>query len=205
MELQELLEWVRALPPAGVYALLFASAFLEYVVPPVPGDTVVVVGVALVAAFDWPVLPVFGMTLAGSVLGSAVDFAVGRWLARTGRVARLGRRRRLAVEGLVAAFRRHGSVYLALNRFVPGVRALFFVAAGLAGVSWPRAMLWAGVSALGWNLVLVGLGVLAGRNIAALEAWVGRWNLLLGGVLVVLLVGGALVMVRAVRAGDPAD
>ena len=200
--LEELLDWIRTLPPSAVYGLLFAGALVEYVVPPAPGDTVVVAGAALVVAFDWPVLPVFAVTLAGAVLGSALDLAVGRWLVHSGRLERLSPGRRQVVDRLIGVFERRGAVYLALNRFVPGIRALFFVAAGAAGVPWTHALFWSAVSAALWNACLIALGVLAGKNIELLEVWVGRGNAVLGVVLVGVLGWVGLTVWRATRSVD---
>ena len=51
----------------------------------------------------------------------------------------------LHVEG---PFETHGEVYILLNRFLPGVRALFVYAAALAGMRFWRVMLFALGSAL---------------------------------------------------------
>lgn len=169
MDLSTLLETIRSWPPALTYAALFGGALAEYVFPPLPGDTVVVVGAVLVGAFGWSVPAVFVVVTAGAVLGAALDFGVGRWLERTGRVERLAPWKRDAIYGLVARFERHGAVYLAVNRFLPGVRAFFFLAAGLAGLGWGPVLLWSTVSAMAWNAVLVGLGYGLGTHLDTLE------------------------------------
>ncbi|MEQ1572045.1 MAG: hypothetical protein ABMA64_40835, partial [Myxococcota bacterium] len=48
MDLASWVEHTAGWPPALVYAALFAGAFVEYVFPPFPGDTVVLVGAGLV-------------------------------------------------------------------------------------------------------------------------------------------------------------
>ncbi len=192
MDLTGLLETLRAWPPAWTYAALFAGALVEYVFPPLPGDTVVVAGAVVVGAFGWSLAPVFAVVTAGAVLGAALDFALGRWLLRTGRLGRLGPGKRRAIQGLVERFRRHGAAYLAVNRFLPGVRAFFFLAAGLAGLRWGPVLLWSTVSAVAWNAVLVGLGYGLGANLDALEGLLSTyqglaWGLIAGVVLVLLV------------------
>jgi membrane protein DedA with SNARE-associated domain len=80
-------------------------------------------------------------------------------------------------------------MYLVLNRFVPGIRSLFFVAAGLAGMRRPAVMLFAGISALLWNLGLFALGAAVGHNLDALERWVRTYTL----ASVALLVGAVVL------------
>lgn len=177
-------------PPAAVYAALFAGSLIEYVFPPFPGDTVVVAGAALVGAHGWSAAPVWTTVTAGSVAGALLDLLVGRWLAR-GAIARLAPKTRSVIDELVGQFRRHGSVYLALNRFLPGIRALLFVAAGVAGLPTGAVLGWATLSAAVWNAGLVGLGLLLGQNIEALAESMQRYNLVTGlvvlGIVLVLL------------------
>lgn len=177
MDLAPWLERLQAMPPWAAWGTLALAALIEYVFPPFPGDVIVIAGAVLVGALGWSAPPVFLAVTAGAVLGSAIDFQAGRWLASTGRLDRMDPRRRAAVDDLLARFRTWGPAYLALNRFVPGVRALFFVAAGLAGLRWPQVLLWSTVSAVAWNLILVGLGFTLGTNLDALERGFRTYNL----------------------------
>ncbi len=203
MDLTAALEFLNSLPPESAYAVLFLAALIEYVFPPFPGDTVVVAGTALVTAFAWPLAPVFVAVTLGAIVGGGMDFAVGRWLVRTGAVARMSPRRRKIVDSLVSRFERYGSIYLAINRFVPGVRAFFFVAAGLAGLRAGPVLFWAFISATAWNGLLVGLGIAVGGNVDTLGLWVSRHNLLVG-VVVAAVVGWLLVQTwRDLRSNEP--
>ncbi len=183
-----IIETMRALPDAVVIAILFVAAFIEYVFPPFPGDTLVVAGVTLVSVFGWHWAPVMGVITAGAVAGTAVDFAIGRWLVRSGRIARLGEGSRATVDTIVQRMRRHGPIYLAVNRFLPGIRALFFVAAGVADLPRWQVMLWSTVSAVAWNALLVGAGFLVGNHVDDLELFLTRFTFV-GWGLVVLVVG----------------
>ena len=173
LDLTAFVEAFKALPDAAVLLVLGLSAFLEYIFPPFPGDTAVAGGAVLVAAFGWPVTPVLLATTAGALLGAWCDFAIGRWLVTSGRLARMSPERQATVEKLTERMRRHGAIYLAVNRFLPGIRAFFFIAAGVAGLPTGRVLLWAGLSAMAWNALLVGLGFALGAQVEDLEATVG--------------------------------
>lgn len=205
MELAEWLDWLRNLPPIAAWAALGAAALVEYLFPPFPGDTVVLAGAVLVGLFGWPALPVLGAVTAGAVVGSAIDFQLGLWLVRSGRIERMAPGRRAAVERIAGRFRDRGAIYLALNRFVPGVRALFFVAAGLASLRWGPVLLWSTVSALVWNALLVGAGVALGANLETLETWFGRYNLIVGVVVVAVILGIGAQVWREVQGGGEAS
>jgi membrane protein DedA with SNARE-associated domain len=178
MDLEAIIATLREWPPFIVYLLLFSGALIEYLLPPVPGDMFVVAGAVLVAAFGWHFLPVLAVVTAGAVLGAWLDFLIGKWLVRSGRVARLGERGQGAISRIVDQMKRHGPAYLAVNRFVPGLRAFFFVAAGIAGLTTGQVILWSTVSALAWNGLLVGVGYALGDNLDAVETFFTRYSII---------------------------
>lgn len=209
--LETILRTIEAMPPLLGFMVLFAGTVIEYVFPPFPGDTVVVAGAALVAAFDWPLWPVFTAVTAGSVAGSTVAWAVGRAVARREKVragdgdpALHGRAHR-AVHRLVAGFERHGPWYLVLNRFMPGVRTFFFVAAGMVDLPLRVVLFWSSISAAAWNAALIWLGLKLGDNIETLDVMVSRYNRLV----MPLVIGVVMVAVwrswRAVRENGKAS
>ena len=192
MDLQGVIDQLREWPAWIVYALLFFGAFIEYILPFLPGDMFVMAGSVLVAAFGWHPVPVLLVVTFGAVLGAWVDFRIGLWLVRSGRIARLGPRTHHAVDVIVKRMQRHGAVYLAVNRFIPALRAFFFIAAGAAGLRTSRVLLWSTVSALAWSSLLVGVGYALGNNIEGIEAFfrdyaIVAWSVL-GAVALALLV-----------------
>jgi membrane protein DedA with SNARE-associated domain len=158
----------RAGPKAP--AILFLASMAEYLFPPFPGDLLVVLGAwyAIQGVLSWPLA--FAATTAGAMLGSALDYALGRWLAPR-LDAGATRRGPLSAERLarfVGAYRRWGPLLLVANRFLPGVRGFVFVAAGAAGIPFPRVLLLGGLSAALWNTLLLGAGALLARNLPEL-------------------------------------
>lgn len=200
MDLAGWLAYVASLPPSVVWALLFGGALVEYVFPPFPGDTVVVVGAVLVGAHGWAIGPVFAAVCAGTVLGAAIDLQLGRRLAGAPR-DRLSPSARQTVDRLVDGFRRWGPALLAINRFLPGIRPLFFVAAGLAGLPTRAVLGWALFSAVLWNGILVALGVALGQRLDVLGSWLQRYQ---SAVAVVLCLWGAAIVWRWWRSAPAA-
>lgn len=161
-------------------AVIAASAMLEYVFPPFPGDTITLFGAALITAYGWSFLGVFGAVMLGSVAGSMADFWLGTWLERRRRRredAGEQAERRQAIQKLIKRFRRHGAWYLVLNRFFPGIRALFFVAAGMTGMKTWHVLVFSAISASIWNLAIIAVGSLLGANFETLELWARRYTL----------------------------
>jgi len=158
-------------------ALLFLATFIEHVFPPFPGDLLVVLGAwyAVQGQLSWPM--VLGCTTAGAVVGAWVDYrigvAVGKKLDERATGSRWLTAERLAAFD--AAYRRWGSWLLVLNRFMPGVRAFLFLAAGAAGLPERRVVLLGGLSALLWNALLLAAGGLLAHNLDELLGLVDRY------------------------------
>lgn len=192
--LTDLVEQLLQQHPAVVLAALAGAAAVEYVFPPFPGDTVVLAGAALVAAYGWPVAPVFIALTAGAAAGSMTAWWVGaRWLRRRATTAS---ERSAGLRQAIAHLERRGTAYLLLNRFLPGVRAFFFVGAGIAGMRFSVVLFWGLLSAVAWNAVLLAVGFWVGRNVEGLEGLMRDYNLVAGGIVLVSMVLMALAYWR---------
>ena len=166
-------------------AVLFFATFVEHVFPPFPGDLLVVWGAwyAVQGQLSWPLLLACGT--AGAVAGAWVDHRLGVALGRR-LDARASRSRLLPAERLAAfeaAYRRWGSWLLVLNRFMPGIRAFLFVAAGASGLPVGRVVLLGGLSALAWNALLLAAGGLLASNEERLVELVDRYTVAAGALL----------------------
>jgi membrane protein DedA with SNARE-associated domain len=157
-------------------AVLGGSAAIEYVFPPFPGDFVTLLGAVLVTGYGWSFPAVLAVVMAGSLLGAMAAYQVGvMWRRR--RAAHPSRRPHPMLESVIARFRRHGPAFIVVNRFLPGVRGFIFVAAGLAGIDRRTVLLYASISALVWNLGIMGVGAALGANLDTLEALFERYTI----------------------------
>jgi membrane-associated protein len=187
----DLLALLPSTPGLAAYAMLAAAALIEYVFPPFPGDLIVVFSAFLVARRGWPALPVYAAVLFGSAVGLMLVYAAGGWLGRREagwhgpRLVRL----RPRLDALVARFERHGTSYILVNRFLPSVRALIFLAAGMARLPWPRVLVAGVVSAAAWNAALFLLGRTVGTSWERLKAVAETYSLVLWGLLAAVAVG----------------
>src|SRR5688572_30690893 len=73
--------WVQSVGYAGLLVLGLA-ALIEYVFPPFPGDSILVLGGIYAVRGEKPWLLVLAAVTLGSVLGSAIDYGFGRLIAR---------------------------------------------------------------------------------------------------------------------------
>ena len=173
-------------------ALIAAAAAVEYVFPPFPGDTITLLGAVLITAYDWSFAAVYSAVMLGSLVGSMLAFWFGRKYQRPpGRELEshdLG-----VIDAIVSRFRRYGAVFLVLNRFVPGIRAFFFVAAGMSGMRPVPVMIYSLISAGLWHLGIIALGSMLGANLDVLQSWVSRYTT------IAIALVGLICLVRLVR------
>ncbi|MFK7984912.1 MAG: DedA family protein [Sandaracinaceae bacterium] len=163
-----LLLWLQSTGGPLPYVVLGLASLLEYVFPPFPGDTVTLFGVFLAATAGWSPVGVYAVLNVGAVGGGMLAYGFGRWLAerqetKPPRFLRSERAQR-ALASAVSRFERHGAAYLALNRFLPAMRAFFFIGAGLARLPAWKVALYGAVSALLWNALIFAVGWTVGDN-----------------------------------------
>ncbi len=171
--LDELMIWLEQGESGLAYLALAAAAFVEYVFPPFPGDTVTLFGTFLAATRGYSAPRVFSTITLASTLGGLAPWGLGRWMARhpdRGPAFLRAPANQELLERVRRGFERWGGWYLIGNRFLPAVRAFIFVGAGLSGVSARRVLLFGGLSASLWNALLFGLGFGIGENWDRLEA-----------------------------------
>ena len=94
-----------------------------------------------------------------------------------------------ALDAVRRGYEQHGSMYLATNRFLPALRAFFFVGAGLSRMSAGAVVLYGGISALLWNALLMGAGYAVGNNWDALREIAERYTVATLILVVVVVVG----------------
>ena len=183
-------EEVSRWDPLWGYLAVALSAFLENVIPPVPGDTVVVFSAYLVGrgVFHWG--PVYAATCVGGTAGFMLMYHLGKTRGR----ALVGRSkgRFFGEEQLAVAeiwLQRYGSWLILANRFLSGIRSVIALAAGLGNLSWRRVALLGGLSMAVWNGALLYAGMLVGRNWESVIEALRQYNQVALGVVFLVLLG----------------
>jgi len=199
--LDEFLHTLEHGPRHWAYALIAAASAVEYVFPPLPGDTVVLFAVVLAARAQLNWALVYALMTLGATGGGLMAWAFGSWLANHEDqwprfLKRPGATR--ALDAVRRGYARHGPMYLAVNRFLPALRAFFFIGAGLSRMgAWP-VILFGGLSAALWNALLLGAGYAVGHNWDALRDLMERYTM---ATLVVIIVGVVAIVARFVWEG----
>ena len=151
------------------YWVLALGVFLENVGVPVPGETAVLAAGFLCSKAGGAKLHlvwVIVVTVIAAVLGDNLGYWLGREFARP----RLQAGRRFLVLTPKAAqlaegyFARYGVWTVFFARFITGLRVFCALAAGTAGMHWPRFFLANAGGAVTWGVTMSLLGYFLGHS-----------------------------------------
>ena len=159
---------------ASITALMTVeSSFIpfpsEVVIPPavyVAGDTASQLCTTGVYPVDVLLIVLFGTI--GAMLGAIINYALSVWLGRPiiykFADSRLGHLCLLSSDKVQQAeqyFCDHGNMSTFIGRFIPGIRQLISIPAGLARMHFGSFLLYTFLGAFVWNCVLALLGYIA--------------------------------------------
>ena len=199
--INELIETLSSWNPLWAYGFLFISAFLENVIPPVPGDAVVVFSAYLVGrgALEW--LPVYLTTCAGGTIGFMVMYYLGMTKGRSfldGAGKRYFSAAHLArAEGWLG---RYGMGLILANRFLSGIRSVIALSAGVGRMPWKRVAALGLASMAVWNGMLLYTVALVGENEDLVVQFLQTYNKV---VMSAIAVAAAAIGIRVWRSRRP--
>jgi membrane protein DedA with SNARE-associated domain len=163
--MESLLHSLETANPLWAYFILFLSAFIENIFPPIPGDTVTVFGAYLVGRGLLNFWGVLISTTLGSIAGFMGIFAIAYWIEwKLIEKYRPKWVERSKIDRVEKWFRQYGYWVVLINRFLSGVRSIISLVAGLSKMNTMLVFLLALISCFVWNGALIGLGALLGEN-----------------------------------------
>ena len=184
------------------YVGVFLLMTLESMVAPVPSELVMPFAGFLIFTGEFSVVPVLVASTLGSILGSLLSYGMG--MLGKPVVLRYGRYLLLNVHHLEWTeqfFLRHGGKTIFISRFIPVVRHLISIPAGLARMPLTPFILYTAVGATLWNMFLTYLGFRLKQNWQLIQ----KYTHILDYFVVAGLIGATLYLVWKIkRARTPA-
>jgi len=182
---------IGAIGYIGVFLLMTA----ESMVLPIPSEAVMPFAGFTIAEGTLSWAGVIISATVGSIVGSLIGYAIGRFGGRPF-VTRFGKYLLLDARDLEITdrfFRRRGSVTILVSRFIPIVRHLISIPAGMGEMPLAPFCVFTVVGAGLWNSFLAGCGFLLKKNWASIL----RYSHLIDIAVVVIL--AALVVLYVAR------
>ncbi len=163
--LNDLINFLLPLNNAFLYIFLFLSSVIENLFPPIPGDTITVFGAFLVGIGRLNFFGVYISTTIGSVAGFMILFLFGKYLGK--KFFHEKNYKHFSIEKLEKTerwFQKYGSWVIIANRFLPTVRSVISLAAGISELNTTKVLSYSLISASAWNLIWLYTGYLLGHR-----------------------------------------
>jgi membrane protein DedA with SNARE-associated domain len=177
---------VSGWPVWGLLVATFVVVYIENLVPPWPGDVLLVfmgtfVGMEVIGF--WPALAV---STAGSFAGFASAYGLGRRygeaIAQSPWVPFITPPLIVKVERLFDKY--HGLIIVS-NRFLAGTRAVISFTAGIVKLPLPRTMVYATISSLAWNYLLLKIGAHVGSRWREVDTYIATYGWVITGLAII--------------------
>jgi len=186
--LSDILDWIAALSPIWIYGVVVFVSWLENVVPPVPGDLLVVFSGYLAGLGKADPLLLVVVASVGGTAGFMTMFAAGR---RLGSAVLAPERFTWLPKERIERARHHvsrwGYTLVAANRFLSGLRSVISLSVGMSEKrAWPTA-LFSLASSILWCVLLVYGGVYLGQNWDKVTGWLQAWGWAMSGALILVV------------------
>ena len=191
---QDFFAWVEALPTGLAYLTLLAVAYAENLIPPMPGDLLIVFAGYLVSTGAMVAFPAVALATVGGGLGFMTMYLFGRTIE--GALMNPNRFRWIPKKRLGRALgwvNRRGYQVVLANRFLSGLRSVIALASGMARLGAWQTALYSTLSAAVWSGLLVGFGYWLGANWEMVSVGLRRYS----AVVTILIV--AFVVVQMIR------
>ena len=159
--------------PMTVYLLVLGFMVIESSFIPFPSEVIVPPAAYLACTKgDVDIFAVVGIATVGAIIGALINYYLSVWIGRP-IVYRFANSRfghaclidEAKVRHAEDYFDRHGAISTFIGRLIPAVRQLISIPAGLARMNIGKFVLFTGLGALTWNIVLGALGYWLGKMV----------------------------------------
>ena len=167
-DVSEVWDFLLELPRGVAYALIALGSALENVFPPVPSDTLVILGAVLTEHGTLHPVPILASAWIANVAGARCIYGVARQRGPGFFEEGWGRRllRPHQFNRISQFYDRYGLWAIFFSRFLPVLRVVIPTFSGFTGLGIVRTMVPVAVASLLWNVTLLVAGIAAARNVA---------------------------------------
>lgn len=190
-------EWIiKIVEQFGYWGIMLLIA-IENVFPPIPSEVILTFGGFMTTYTTMNVWLVSLFATLGSVGGAVILYGLGRLLSKErlvwivdkwGRVLAL---KRQDLDNAETWFNRKGNAAIFFCRFIPIIRSLISIPAGMSKMKFGKFLLFTAAGTAIWNIVLVNLGALVGKGWEKIAKYMNTYST----ITLIVLVVAAVVLV----------
>jgi len=184
-------EWIIQIMNQFGYVGIAILIAVENIFPPIPSEVILTFGGFMTTYTSMNIWLVSMFATVGSVIGAIVLYGIGRLLTPqrfAWIIDKWGRLLHIKKQDIKKAekwFNRHGSLTVFFCRFIPIVRSLISIPAGMAHMNIGKFLIYTTLGTSIWNIVLVYLGAYAGANWESILKYMNTYSNIAVAVLVV--------------------
>lgn len=177
----------------GYFGVMLLIA-LENVFPPIPSEIILTFGGFMTTTTNLTVIGVILAATAGSVVGAIILYVIGLQLNVTRLemiIDRWGHLLRITKEDIHRAdawFDKYGPWTVFFCRFVPIIRSLISIPAGMSHMNAGLFLLLTTIGTFIWNTVLVYLGARLGESWEVIVHYMDMYSYVIYGVIFILVI-----------------
>ncbi len=164
---EEIIQYLTSthFPLLYVFLIAFLAPFVENLLPPAPGDSLLVFVGTIVGLGKADFTLILLTATIGSTLGFLVMFLLGRYFGD--KIVNSNRFKFINEKNMRKPrrwFHKYGYKVIVVNRFLSGTRSVISFLAGISNMRLRYSIVLAAISSLIWNSLLIYLGMVFGDN-----------------------------------------
>lgn len=181
-------------------ALLIA---VENIFPPIPSEVILTFGGFMTTYSNLKLIGIIISSTIGSVLGAIILYLIGRIINKErlekiveGKIGTILHFKKQDIEKANSWFEKRGKSTVFFCRFIPIVRSLISIPAGITKMKFFSFVLLTTVGSIIWNSVLAYLGVIAGASWETVVAYIDNYSKIVLIFMVILLLIGTILFYK---------
>ncbi len=153
------------------YIGVFLLIAIENIFPPIPSEVILLFGGFMTTYSELNIIIMIIFATLGSLIGAIILYYIGRLLNKerlkkiiSGRIGRILRLKNSDIDKADQWFDTKGNKTVFFCRFIPIVRSLISIPAGMSEMSLGKFFLYTTFGSLIWNSTLIVIGALVGEK-----------------------------------------
>ena len=189
-------EFILSMMDKFGYLGVFALIAIENIFPPIPSEVILLFGGFMTTNTSLNVVFMIIAATLGSLLGAIVLYYIGKIFNKerlkrivSGKVGKVLRLKAKDIDKADEWFDNKGNITVFFCRFVPIVRSLISIPAGMSEMPMLKFLIYTIVGSAIWNTVLIVLGNRVGENWESILGIFDRYSHIVVIVLIIIFVG----------------
>jgi membrane protein DedA with SNARE-associated domain len=186
--INEFLDKIFIYGPFWIYLVLFITAFVENIFPPIPGDFITLTGGALAASGRLNIFLVFVLVYLGGIASISLLYYLGQAKGRQFFIRKNYRFfSKNDISRLEEWFNSQGALLLIFNRFIVGARAAIAVVTGISNYNFWKMLVYVSISFWIFNGLLLFSSYVFIVNFETIEKYLHLYERIVWPIIIVII------------------